>query len=265
MKAMRVMSLLVLAGGGARWFGHAPNLPCHYLDLASHAAKPRPAFLPSSPYFLPNSGCVGRPKLGPSSSRSTWCPRSMLRLRRLRAVVPPVRLAPRPAVFNVSLRSSRFTNKHLERLGSSTTASTVCCGLLLAISSLLLHACLSPTATNHPRAPITACSCAPPCTDYHLVGCVLSAPRIAHCVCQASCGGAVAGGPLVHGDGNRDARYLSACAPARQPVLLPACPVGCLPAQPLGYVRLPSVGARVGQINPPAPHMAPHTPNAASI
>ena len=137
-------------------------------------------------------------------------------------------------------------------------------GLLHATSSLFLHACLSPTATNHPRAPITACSCAPPCTDYHLVGCVLSAPRN-----RTLC---------VSGVVRRRRRWrtsrsrrweqgcqVSVCMRARSPARpftrlprrLPACPT------PSAALRLLSVGARVGQINPPAPHKAPHTPNAA--
>ena len=102
---------------------HQTCLPL--FSTPGHPRQPSPSFFPSS-YFFPNSGCVGRPKLGPNSSRSTWWARSMLRLRLLRLAVHPARVAPRPAVINVSSRSSGFTSEHLKRRGSSTTASKVC-------------------------------------------------------------------------------------------------------------------------------------------
>ena len=73
----------------------------------------------------------------------------------------------------VSVTSKRCLttlSEHLKLKVAFTATSKVCRRLELAACSLCLHACSSPTVPDHPPKPATARGCAPPRTQYHVVG-----------------------------------------------------------------------------------------------
>jgi hypothetical protein len=73
----------------------------------------------------------------------------------------------------VSVTSKRCLttlSEHLKLEVAFTATSKVCRRLQLAACSLCLHACSSPTVPDHPPKPATARGCAPPRTQYHVVG-----------------------------------------------------------------------------------------------
>jgi hypothetical protein len=154
-------------------------------------------------------------------------------------------------VSATSTRCLTMLSEHLKPEVAFTATSKVCCRLKLAACSLCLHACSSPTVPDHPPKPATARGCAPPRTQYHVVGwaCHLHS-RNAACACRC----------LAITPPEPASLSLAAMVTvvAGTIVVSPVC--DRLPVHP--PTRLPSRSlartSRLLPLYPPAPRTAPH-------